>query len=140
MPARQTRRHRSLGRTAAAMARTRAPGPTRAAEAVAVRTVAPKRLTAPARMARTEAILPAARLANGEFRNGARGRRLPFSRQRRAYKRPMYGSLVVLAILLVALTRVLPLSDAIVFRREIGLDFRIVCMLVALDGSAVDLR
>ena len=63
--ARETGGHGSLGRAAAAMARPRAmlsPGPPGAAETVAVRTVASKRLAAPARMARTETIGPAPKI------------------------------------------------------------------------------
>src|SRR5258706_16479101 len=94
-------------------------------------------------MARTETIGPAARLSDGEFRNRARRGRLPFPRQRRTNERTMYRPLVVFAILGVAFLRVFTSSApdyAIVFRREIGLDFGIVRVLVTFLLSLVARR
>jgi hypothetical protein len=79
-----------------------------------------------------EAIRPPARLTNGEFRNRPRGRRLSFSRQRRANERPMHGPLIVFAILAVAFVPVLAIRHAIVFRCEIRLHFGIVVVFVEL--------
>src|SRR6266576_723682 len=111
-----------------------------AAETIAVRPS--KRLASSARMAGTETIGPAARLADGEFRNRARGG-LSFPRQRRTNERPMYRPVVVFAILGVAFLRVFTSSapdHAIVFRREIGLDFGIVRVLVMFLLSLVARR
>ena len=73
-------------------------GAPRPAGAVAVRPVASKWLPA-ALMAGPEAIGPAAWLADGELRDGTRGRGLPFSRQRRPNQRAMHRPLFVVRAL-----------------------------------------
>jgi hypothetical protein len=81
---------------------------------------------------RPEAVGPPARLTDGEFRNRPRGRRLSFSRQRCANEWTMHRPLIVFAILAVAFVPFFTFRQAIVFRRETGLDFGIVGVFVAL--------
>ena len=136
MAARQTGRHRALRRTTttAAVPGSGAPRP---AGAVAVRPVASKRLPA-ALMAWPEAIGPAAGLADGEFRNGARGRGLSLSRQRRPNQRPMNRPLIVNAAFGLVFISLDFLDDPIVFRREGHLHFGVVRMLVMIERRVLD--
>jgi hypothetical protein len=90
-------------------------------------------------VARPEAIGPPARLTDGEFRNRPRGRRLSFSRQRCANQGTMHRPLIVFSIRAGAFIPVFTFRQAIVFRREAGLDFGIVGMFVAIARDVPEL-
>ena len=120
---------------------TRSTGPTWAAETVAVRTVATKRLAASALVAlvtRPEAIGPATRLTDREFWNRTRGGRLPGSRQRGTNERPMDRPVFVRATFFLVVIVLDFLDDPVVLRSEIHFHLGIVGVLVAIARCVLD--